>query len=180
MIVTKDPKSITMVEEIFGPVLTAFIYEDEDFEKTCELIDSTTDYALTGCMCVPPFSAWAGRMRADHRRRFRRFAQDRSAIVKANNLLRNASGMFYINEFVPSSLLSRATPDPTSFPQQVDRRRRRTAALWRSARQWNERQGWIGLVVLPLCPGEEYQGDVPSSDRVCVPFQRCVRESRWV
>ena len=52
VIVTKNPKSVTMVEEIFGPVLTAFIYEDEDFEKTCELIDGTTDYALTGCMCV--------------------------------------------------------------------------------------------------------------------------------
>jgi len=48
VIVTKDPKSVTMVNEIFGPVLTVFVYEDDDFEKTCELIDETTDYALTG------------------------------------------------------------------------------------------------------------------------------------
>lgn len=48
VIVTKDPQSVTMVNEIFGPVLTVFVYEDDDFEKTCELIDNTTDYALTG------------------------------------------------------------------------------------------------------------------------------------
>lgn len=65
-----------MVEEIFGPVLTTYVYEDEDFEKTCTLIDTTTDYALTGCI----------------------FSTDRAATVKANNLLRNASGMFYIND----------------------------------------------------------------------------------
>ena len=50
VIVTKDPKSITMVDEIFGPVLTTYVFEDEDFEKTCELIDTTTTYALTGCV----------------------------------------------------------------------------------------------------------------------------------
>lgn len=50
VIVTKDPKSVTMVEEIFGPVLTTYVYEDADFEKTCELIDGTTSYALTGCV----------------------------------------------------------------------------------------------------------------------------------
>lgn len=76
VIVTKDPRSVTMVEEIFGPVLTTYVYEDEDFEKTCTLIDTTTDYALTGCI----------------------FSTDRAATVKANNLLRNASGMFYIND----------------------------------------------------------------------------------
>ena len=65
-----------MVEEIFGPVLTVFVYEDSKFEETCSLIDGTTSYALTGCV----------------------FSTDRSAVVKANNLLRNASGMFYIND----------------------------------------------------------------------------------
>ncbi|SCZ92264.1 BZ3500_MvSof-1268-A1-R1_Chr5-2g07746 [Microbotryum saponariae] len=76
VIVTKDPKSVTMVEEIFGPVMTVYVYEDADFEKTCQLIDTTTEYALTGCI----------------------FSTDRVAIVKANSLLRNASGMFYIND----------------------------------------------------------------------------------
>ncbi|KAM0792816.1 hypothetical protein ACM66B_002582 [Microbotryomycetes sp. NB124-2] len=76
VIVTQDPKSPTMVDEIFGPVLTTYVYEDADYEKTCELIDGTTTYALTGCV----------------------FSTDRAAIVKANNLLRNASGMFYIND----------------------------------------------------------------------------------
>ncbi|KAL7408802.1 Aldehyde/histidinol dehydrogenase [Mrakia frigida] len=76
VIVTKDPKSVTMVNEIFGPVLTVFVYEDDDFEKTCELIDETTDYALTGSV----------------------FANDRSAVVLAQQKLRNAAGNFYIND----------------------------------------------------------------------------------
>lgn len=50
VIVTKDPKSLTMVEEIFGPVLTTYVYEDAEFEEVCKSIDTTTDYALTGCM----------------------------------------------------------------------------------------------------------------------------------
>ncbi len=50
VILTKDPKSVTMVDEIFGPVLTVYVYEDADFEKIPELVDSTTGYALTGSM----------------------------------------------------------------------------------------------------------------------------------
>ena len=50
VIVTKDPQSVTMVEEIFGPVLTVFVYEDDDFDKTLELVDSTSQYGLTGAM----------------------------------------------------------------------------------------------------------------------------------
>jgi acyl-CoA reductase-like NAD-dependent aldehyde dehydrogenase len=52
VILTHDPRSVTMVEEIFGPVLTVFVYEDEDFDRTLEMIDNTTSYALTGSMCV--------------------------------------------------------------------------------------------------------------------------------
>ncbi|KAH0588121.1 hypothetical protein H2248_006842 [Termitomyces sp. 'cryptogamus'] len=52
VILSKDPKSVTLREEIFGPVLTVFLYEDEDYEKTLDLIDTTTDYALTGAMSV--------------------------------------------------------------------------------------------------------------------------------
>jgi len=71
VILSKDPKSVTLVEEIFGPVITvstgkscgidsylsipqAFVFEDDDYEKTLDLIDSTTQYALTGAMYVPP------------------------------------------------------------------------------------------------------------------------------
>lgn len=50
VILTKNPKSITMVEEVFGPVLTVYVYEDDKFEDTCRLIDTTTQYALTGSM----------------------------------------------------------------------------------------------------------------------------------
>jgi 1-pyrroline-5-carboxylate dehydrogenase len=50
VIETSDPKSITMVEEIFGPVLTVYPYPDEEYENAIDLCDGTTDYALTGAM----------------------------------------------------------------------------------------------------------------------------------
>ncbi|OCF45052.1 1-pyrroline-5-carboxylate dehydrogenase [Kwoniella heveanensis CBS 569] len=76
VIETSDPQALTMTTEIFGPVMTVYVYEDADFEKTCELIDNTTEYALTGSI----------------------FAQDRQALVTAAHKLRNAAGNFYIND----------------------------------------------------------------------------------
>ncbi|KAI3613795.1 delta-1-pyrroline-5-carboxylate dehydrogenase [Moniliophthora roreri] len=76
VILTKDPQSVTMVEEIFGPVLTVYVYEDADFEKTLELIDTTSQYGLTGAI----------------------FATDRSALITATNKLRYAAGNVYYNE----------------------------------------------------------------------------------
>ncbi len=76
VLVVDDPKYTTMCEELFGPVLTVFVYEDEDFDKTLEIIDTTSIYALTGAV----------------------IAQDRYAIAKATEHLRNAAGNFYIND----------------------------------------------------------------------------------
>ncbi|KIM77671.1 hypothetical protein PILCRDRAFT_825106 [Piloderma croceum F 1598] len=76
VILTKDPHSVTMVEEIFGPVITAYVFEDEDYEKTLELIDKTTQYALTGAI----------------------FSSSRAALLTATNKLRNAAGNVYYNE----------------------------------------------------------------------------------
>jgi len=76
VIQTKDPKSITMVEEIFGPVITAYVYPDAEYEETCKLIDETTTYALTGAV----------------------FSEDRAALLKASALLRSAAGNFYLND----------------------------------------------------------------------------------
>lgn len=76
VILTKDPQSITMTQEIFGPVMTVYVYEDEKFEETCKLIDETTEYGLTGAI----------------------FGQDRKALQRAAHLLRNAAGNFYIND----------------------------------------------------------------------------------
>ena len=76
VIVTKDPYYVTMCEELFGPVLTIFVYEDEDFEKTLEIVDNTSIYALTGAV----------------------LAQDRYALETATHALRNAAGNFYIND----------------------------------------------------------------------------------
>ncbi|TXT30694.1 MAG: 1-pyrroline-5-carboxylate dehydrogenase [Chitinophagaceae bacterium] len=76
VIVSKDPKSTTMCEEIFGPVLTIYVYPAEQYEKTLALVDSTSAYALTGAI----------------------ISQDRAAVELATNKLRNAAGNFYIND----------------------------------------------------------------------------------
>ncbi|MCL2000816.1 MAG: aldehyde dehydrogenase family protein, partial [Planctomycetes bacterium] len=75
-IVTSDPKFKTMVEEIFGPVITIFVYDDDKLDEALELCDNTTAYALTGSI----------------------FATDRKAITKLSNALRNAAGNLYIND----------------------------------------------------------------------------------
>ncbi len=71
-----DPKYVTMCEEIFGPVLTIYIYDEETFEETLDLVDSTSPYALTGAV----------------------ISQDRSAVELATEKLRHAAGNFYIND----------------------------------------------------------------------------------
>ena len=76
VIESKDPSSITMCEEIFGPVLTVYVYHDENFEQTLELVDSTSPYALTGSI----------------------FSKDRYAIELASKKLTHAAGNFYIND----------------------------------------------------------------------------------
>jgi len=76
VIVTTNPKFKTMEEEIFGPVLTCYVYPDNEFEKTLLLCDTTSPYALTGSI----------------------FSQNRIAIKLASKILRNAAGNFYIND----------------------------------------------------------------------------------
>ncbi len=76
VILTKDPSFKLMEEEIFGPVLTIYIYPDSDFEQALELVDSTSPYGLTGAI----------------------IAQDRAAVHQATARLRFAAGNFYIND----------------------------------------------------------------------------------
>ncbi|HEY0731802.1 MAG TPA: aldehyde dehydrogenase family protein, partial [Chitinophagaceae bacterium] len=71
-----DPKYVTMCEEIFGPVLTIYIYDENKYEETLELLDNTSPYALTGAV----------------------IAQDRDAVELATYKLRQAAGNFYIND----------------------------------------------------------------------------------
>jgi 1-pyrroline-5-carboxylate dehydrogenase len=75
-IVTTNPRYKSMEEEIFGPVMTIYVYDDAKLEETLDLCDSTSMYALTGGI----------------------FAQDRMAIVHMSDRLRNAAGNFYIND----------------------------------------------------------------------------------
>ena len=76
VIVTKDPHYVTMEEELFGPVLTIYVYEADKFEETLDLLDSTSPYGLTGAI----------------------FAHDRYAVKVATDRLRHAAGNFYIND----------------------------------------------------------------------------------
>ena len=76
VLLTKDPHYVTMEEEIFGPVLTIYVYDSRRFEKTLELVDSTSPYALTGAV----------------------FAKDRTAVRLATEKLRHSAGNFYIND----------------------------------------------------------------------------------
>jgi 1-pyrroline-5-carboxylate dehydrogenase len=75
-VVTTNPKFRTMCEEIFGPVLTIYVYLADEFEQTLELVDQTSEYALTGSI----------------------LSQDRYAINLATKKLENAAGNFYIND----------------------------------------------------------------------------------
>jgi len=76
IILTENPRFKTMEEEIFGPVLTIYVYPDKEYEKTLHLCDETSPYALTGAI----------------------FAQDRQAVHMARKILTNAAGNFYIND----------------------------------------------------------------------------------
>jgi 1-pyrroline-5-carboxylate dehydrogenase len=76
VILAKTPKFKTMCEEIFGPVLTIYVYDDAKWEETAKILDETSDYALTGAI----------------------FSQDRYVIEKLTKILRNAAGNFYIND----------------------------------------------------------------------------------
>ena len=76
IILAKEPNYITMCDELFGPVLSIYVYEENEFEKALELVNTTSEYALTGAV----------------------IAQDRYAITEATEYLRHAAGNFYIND----------------------------------------------------------------------------------
>lgn len=76
VVLTTNPKYESMVEEIFGPVLTVYVYPDDEWEKTLELVDTTSDYALTGAI----------------------FGKDRYALNQGIKALENSAGNFYIND----------------------------------------------------------------------------------
>ncbi|MBS1533616.1 MAG: L-glutamate gamma-semialdehyde dehydrogenase [Bacteroidetes bacterium] len=76
VILTTNPKYTTMETELFGPVLTVYVYEDADWKNTLKLVDETSEYALTGAV----------------------FSQDRYAIEEATVALQNSAGNFYVND----------------------------------------------------------------------------------
>ena len=76
VILTTDPHYTTMETELFGPVVTIYVYDDQDWSKTLTLVDSTSEYALTGAV----------------------LSQDRYAIDEATKALQNCAGNFYIND----------------------------------------------------------------------------------
>jgi 1-pyrroline-5-carboxylate dehydrogenase len=76
VIEASDPKYASMCEEIFGPIVTVYVYDDDDYEATLHLCDETSPYALTGAV----------------------FVRDQVAVDQAQEILRNAAGNFYIND----------------------------------------------------------------------------------
>lgn len=76
VILAKDPKYTTMCTELFGPVVTIYIYNDEDWSETLQLVDQTSEYALTGAV----------------------FSTDRYAVAEATKALENCAGNFYVND----------------------------------------------------------------------------------
>ncbi|WP_434037672.1 L-glutamate gamma-semialdehyde dehydrogenase [Formosa sp. 4Alg 33] len=76
VILTTNPKYTTMSTELFGPVITIYVYEDDAYSETLKLVDETSEYALTGAI----------------------LAQDRYAVIEATTALQNAAGNFYIND----------------------------------------------------------------------------------
>ena len=76
VLVTTNPKYVTMETELFGPVVTIYVYEDAQWVETLQLVDQTSEYALTGAV----------------------FSQDRYAIAQATEALKNCAGNFYIND----------------------------------------------------------------------------------
>ncbi|PHR14904.1 MAG: 1-pyrroline-5-carboxylate dehydrogenase [Aequorivita sp.] len=76
VIVVKDPKYTTMCTELFGPVLTVYVFDDSKWEETLHLVDETSEYGLTGAV----------------------FSEDRYALEQAVKILENAAGNFYIND----------------------------------------------------------------------------------
>ena len=76
VILTKDPKYSTMCTELFGPVVTIFVFEDDHWEETLQLVDKTSEYALTGAV----------------------FSEDRYALELGVKILQNAAGNFYLND----------------------------------------------------------------------------------
>ncbi|QHI38517.1 1-pyrroline-5-carboxylate dehydrogenase 2 [Kordia antarctica] len=76
VIVAKDPKYTTMETELFGPVMTVYVYDDADWSETLQLVDQTSEYALTGAV----------------------FSRDRYAVEEATKALVNCAGNFYVND----------------------------------------------------------------------------------
>ena len=85
VILTNDPKYVTMREEIFGPVITIYLFDDDKFEETLLLVDQTSEYALTGAI----------------------LSKDRNVIEKATKILKHAAGNFYVNDKPTGAVVGR-------------------------------------------------------------------------
>ena len=85
VILTDDPKYVTMREEIFGPVITIYLFDDEKFEETLSLVDQTSEYALTGAI----------------------LAKDRNVIERATKILKHSAGNFYVNDKPTGAVVGR-------------------------------------------------------------------------
>ena len=99
VIVVTNPHFITMEEEIFGPVMTIFIYEDEKYTETLKLCDETSPYGLTGSI----------------------FSNDKYAMIHACRMLRYAAGNFYINDKPTGAMVGHSRLEEPELPEPMTR-----------------------------------------------------------
>ncbi len=123
LIQTTDPKGQVMCEEIFGPVLTVYVYADADYEATLKLVDEATPYALTGAI----------------------FAQDRYAIAQAEEALRFSAGNFYINDKPTGAIVGRQPFGGTRHSGTNDK-----AGFWLNVSRWMSPRTIKETLVPPL------------------------------
>lgn len=131
LIQTTNPKGKVMCEEIFGPVLTVYVYKDADYEATLKLCDEATPYALTGAI----------------------FAQDRYAIAQAEEVLRFSAGNFYINDKPTGAIVGRQPFGGARHSGTNDK-----AGFWLNVSRWMSPRNIKETLVPPLNWERPYMG----------------------
>lgn len=131
LIQTTNPRGKVICEEIFGPVLTVYVYKDADYEATLKLCDEATPYALTGSI----------------------FAQDRYAIAQAEEALRYSAGNFYINDKPTGAIVGRQPFGGARHSGTNDK-----AGFWLNVSRWMSPRNIKETLVPPLNWERPYMG----------------------
>lgn len=130
VLLTKDPKSVTMHTELFGPVITTYVFPDAEYEKMPALIEETTQYALTGAV----------------------FAQDREVLAWSTEALRSCAGNFYVNDKCTGAVVGQQ-PFGGAKASGTDDKAGSAQVFYRFLNSRSIKENFIELVelVIPFC-----------------------------